>query len=364
MQKALRNPLIETEKSYDIFQNKNGQLCICIKNCEGEVTMPEIFFSCGKNALFRRRLDQYVLLEDINEQAKNLLEETALMDGEAAVADVERSVTDHPEDLENIETYKVPVKLLPENVSLDSIEDIRDGSYLFLLPLILVLFPNDYNSEAHTFEPIKENSYNRAKVLIEECADVNVSLGSFSPFGNVLIYGSGEQRNKMLEYLFKKGADIDAALKLIEDSDLDSSPESCFALYEFYFYMYGADPKVNVNLKEFIERKDPTKATKYFDLALKAGYEPALKIIKNEEEWGDTKGIVRALCKAHPREVPVSLSRDQLKKMIRKFGLTESPEPPANIYLTSIIHEWILYFHGISNEELRRQRNSLPPEDR
>ena len=129
-----RKPLIVTEELYDILQNGGGDLLFSIKQREGEVRMPEIFYSGGKNALFRRRMDQYVLLDEIHEDVRDSL---GRLD-EVLVA--EMIYGNEKKDI--VKEYMVPVRRLPEIVNLDSIEDIRNDGYSLFASLASLVRAN------------------------------------------------------------------------------------------------------------------------------------------------------------------------------------------------------------------------------
>jgi len=228
-------------------------------------------------------------------------------------------------------------------------------------PLHLTLFPESFDEATRTFQPTLVSQLEKAKLLIEAGADVNFELNSWcTPFSLVMLYASGADRINLLELLCKKGADIDATLKLMEDNASIEAPEYWYALYEFY-YCY---PGETVTSQEIEKRRNHGYAFKFLELSAEAGYPPAVKTNKHYNEWNETDRIAMALCKAYPKEHPVALGREKIIKMIQKQGLTESPEPPHSIYLTAIVRRWILLWHGLSDEEFRRQQNSLPPEER
>ena len=228
----------------------------------------------------------------------------------------------------------------------------------FYKPLVLLLLPEKYDFKTHTYEPVSEENYDKAKMLIEQGANINTFIGGLTPFGAVLTYSQGKQRNEMLEYLHKKGVSINFAIDLLEENANDDIPESYFALNQFY--SYSSNSEVKIELLAFTSLKNPVKGGRFLEAAAKAGHEIAVKIVKRRDEWEDTDSMVKALRKAHPDRVPVALSHEQILKMINDLGLTESSEPPHDIYLTDIQRKWILSSHGIDEEEYRRQRNSRP----
>jgi len=126
-----REPLIQTEGYYDILQNKDGALLFCIRVREGEPRLSELYYSGGKNGLLRRRIDQYVLLDEIHNEVKEKLSELGSNGGEVLVA--EFIPTEEKKELDKdkgiIREYMVPVRRLPDNVSLDSAQEIREDSY-------------------------------------------------------------------------------------------------------------------------------------------------------------------------------------------------------------------------------------------
>jgi hypothetical protein len=66
-------PLILIEEFYDILQNSAGDLLICIRTRDGEPVQPEILYSGGANALYRRRPDQFILLDEVHPDVREAL---------------------------------------------------------------------------------------------------------------------------------------------------------------------------------------------------------------------------------------------------------------------------------------------------
>jgi len=174
-----RKPLIVTEELYDIFQNGDGDLLFTIKQREGEPRMPEIFYSGGKNALFRRRMDQYVLLDDVHEDARDSLGGL----NEVLVAEV--IYNNEKKDIVN--EYAVPVRQLPKIVNLDSIEDIRNDGYLLFASLASLVRanPNKPINEVIAKDDLpglaavlaREEEYALLEKCISECLPLNEKLG-------------------------------------------------------------------------------------------------------------------------------------------------------------------------------------------
>jgi len=112
-----RTPLIEIEEQYAILRLENGKLLFNISAREGEERLPELFYSGGKNALLRRRVDQYILLHDLPAAAaQTLSKEDSVL------------ITEESKGRE----YTVKVRHLSPVFSLDTPEEIRaDGYPLF-----------------------------------------------------------------------------------------------------------------------------------------------------------------------------------------------------------------------------------------
>jgi len=128
-----RDPLIYTEPYFDILQNESGALLFCIRARDGEPRLSELYYSGGKSGLLRRRLDQYVWLEEIHEAAREKLSEVGRSEANEVlfaeyVPSEEKTEKDKNKGI--IREYTVPVRRLPNIISLESIEEIRKDAYL------------------------------------------------------------------------------------------------------------------------------------------------------------------------------------------------------------------------------------------
>jgi len=128
-----REPLFHTENYYDILENSKGELLFCIRVRGGEPRMSELFYSGGKNALLRRRIDQYVVLDEVHEGIREKLGALGSSgNGEVLIAEFipaeEKTALDKDKGI--IREYTVPVRRLPDIVSFETIPDIRDNGYV------------------------------------------------------------------------------------------------------------------------------------------------------------------------------------------------------------------------------------------
>ncbi|MCL2243444.1 MAG: hypothetical protein FWC03_03130 [Treponema sp.] len=398
-----RKPLIETDKWHNILRKKDGKPLLCIRNREGEARLPEIFYSGGKNALVRRRMDQYVLISDINKDARETLSKTQEIHVAEFLPDIKKK--DDSINKSVIREYRSPVRLLPENISLDSAQDIcTDGYLLFtslasmlranadkpvkdviarddlpnlasilvreedyrlldkcaaegvslnervgwyfkswqptplfyitlnkiwylmkdpvkmlnylkknkadfdlasiegdtplgnqctlngspeimkalldcgansnadttsggysIKPLQLVLFPGEFNEEQQTFTPYRAVDAEKARLLIEGSADVNADNEGLTPLAQAITYGRGNERAGIVTLLYKRGADVDAALKYMEGLAKEGSAVYCYALYEFYAGL----PDSKIPMPWMAAWKNPDTAQYYLELSEK-----------------------------------------------------------------------------------------------
>ena len=250
-----RKPLITAEESYNILQNTDRKLLFCVKPREGEVILPEIFYSGGKNALLRRRIDQYVLLDEIREDTREALNKL----DKVLVAELAPGA-----DLKNAEKeYMVPVRHLPEIISLDSIEDIRNDRYpLFASlaslarentdkPVSEVIAKDDLPGLAAVLA--REEDYALLTQYIAENLPLNEKIGwwfkSWQPTPLFYItvkkvWSCMKDPAKMLAFLVENRADpnlagIEGDTPLGNQCYLDGSLEIMKALLEC-----GADPNI------------------------------------------------------------------------------------------------------------------------
>ena len=227
-----RAPLIETEEQYAILRLENGKLLFNISAREGEERLPELFYSGGKNALLRRRVDQYVLL------TSNFDEEWPLATNDN-YEDIYRTLNEtdeifvaefipYSEKKETVEAYQVPVRHLPQVFSLDTPEEIRaDGYPLFAslaalvrariaegLPISDILPKDDIPTLAAVLA--MEEDYLLLDKYIEEHLPLNAKANWLfkdwqpTPLFYVTTYKVVQSMNdaiKMIRYLAKHGAD-------------------------------------------------------------------------------------------------------------------------------------------------------------
>jgi hypothetical protein len=227
-----RAPLIETEEQYAILRLENGKLLFNISAREGEERLPELFYSGGKNALLRRRVDQYVLLtsnfdeewplatNDNYEDIYKTLNET----DEIFVAEF----IPYSETKETVEAYQVPVRHLPQVFSFDTPEEIRaDGYPLFAslaalvrtriaegLPISEILSKDDIPTLAAVLA--REEDYPLLDKYIGENLPLNAKANWLfkdwqpTPLFYVSTYKAVQSMKdpvKMIRYLAKHGAD-------------------------------------------------------------------------------------------------------------------------------------------------------------
>jgi len=119
--------LIEkVEDEYSIYRNENNDLMFCIQLRKGDENLPEIYYSGGKNALLRRRIDQFVLLDEMHPETRGTLSKI----DEVLVAEYLPDEDPESDKRERIKKeYTVPVRQIPENFNLDTIYEILLDSY-------------------------------------------------------------------------------------------------------------------------------------------------------------------------------------------------------------------------------------------
>jgi tetratricopeptide (TPR) repeat protein len=128
--KPMEDNIIFTENNFKIEQNENGEFVFHLKNHEKMPSLSEIFYDGKNNALFRRRFDQFVFLEnipaDIREalyNAENIfVTETITVDDEGIPVSEEEYNTLY---------YKVKVRKYAVEDSLVSIDAIKEDGYFF-----------------------------------------------------------------------------------------------------------------------------------------------------------------------------------------------------------------------------------------
>jgi tetratricopeptide (TPR) repeat protein len=216
-----REPLVKTCENFTVFQNHKSSLLFCINPCEGDVRQPELFYSGGVNALLRRRIDQYIFLENIPEDIRkelNTLNEILITEKK-------------PENNKDIQDeYKVPVRYIPDTGSLNSIEDIREDGYLLFVfltsiartqnekPLTKTISKEEFSNLAAILA--KEEDYELLDKFIAEGLPLNERLGWWfkdwqpTPLFYITankVWSNMKEPVKMLHYLVNNGADPNIA---------------------------------------------------------------------------------------------------------------------------------------------------------
>jgi hypothetical protein len=138
-------------------------------------------------------------------------------------------------------------------------------------PLLLALCPPDSDPETHTFTPLTADGVERAKLLIANGADVNTVWeweSGITPLSLAIAYARGEQQRELVNLLRNRGADVDAALKGLENCACEQRPEYYYALYEFY----AGFPDQTRPMPGMTLRVNHEIARHYLALAAKAGY--------------------------------------------------------------------------------------------
>jgi tetratricopeptide (TPR) repeat protein len=128
--KPMEDNIIFTENNFKIEQNKKGEIVFHLNNREKMPALPEVFYDGKNNALFRRRFDQFVFLENIPADMREALHnaenifvtETIIVDDEGIPVS---------EDEYNTLYYKVKVRKYAVNDSLVSIDAIKEDGYFF-----------------------------------------------------------------------------------------------------------------------------------------------------------------------------------------------------------------------------------------
>jgi tetratricopeptide (TPR) repeat protein len=154
-------------------------------------------------------------------------------------------------------------------------------------PLLLALFPPDSDPQTNTFTPLTAENVERVKLLIANGADVNTvwewELG-ITPLSLAIAYARGEQQRELVNLLRNRGADVDAALKGLENCACEQSPQYYYALYEFYAgFPNQTEPMPGMTL-----RVNHKIARHFLALAAKYGYRE--NIDEDEAEYEHEEG--------------------------------------------------------------------------
>ena len=117
------------ETYYDILQNKDGDLLFCVKVREEEPENPYIEYDGGANALFYRRPEQVILLDEVHPDTR----EAVLTAEKVLFAEfIPKSEQTKPEEEGVIREYMVDVRKVekvPEFEEDDSDEEYNDDFY-------------------------------------------------------------------------------------------------------------------------------------------------------------------------------------------------------------------------------------------
>ena len=212
-----RASLIETEIKFNIIHDNEG-LAFYTKKCEGDEWRPEVFYSGGKNALLRRRMDQYIFFVDIRDD---------VLDGLRYAEEIDIIETNPKK---NDIQYKAVMRQLPENVNLDSVDEIINDGYVLFASLAALVRANADKpiSEVIADDDIpnlavilaREEDYELLDKLIAEGFSLNniadKRFREWQPTPLFYISMSGiwftmEDPVRMLYYLIDHGADINKA---------------------------------------------------------------------------------------------------------------------------------------------------------
>jgi len=232
-----REPLIQIENYFDIIQNKDGDLLFCVRTREGEPHMSELYYSGGKNALFCRRLGQYILLEEMHETIRNeIYNSDRVLFAEFVPSEEKR---DYKKDSGVIREYYVHVRFLPPAISLDSVDALQ-----------------------------------RAKLLIDAGSDVNAVTDPFCPLSLAILNGKGIYRKELVQLLLGKGANVEIAIKWMVDWG-ETYPENYYALFELYSGLHDLTGPI----LELARWYNQETALYYLQLSAEKGYAPAKRLL-------------------------------------------------------------------------------------
>ena len=117
-----RTPLIKSEWPYKFNSGETGEAVFRVNITEGEPRLCEMFYSGGRSVLLRRRIDQYILMNRLPEEAAKALSEN----DSAQIIDVSQNET-------GAETsgfsYTAKIRRLPQCVNIDKPEAVREDGY-------------------------------------------------------------------------------------------------------------------------------------------------------------------------------------------------------------------------------------------
>ncbi|MCL2229890.1 MAG: hypothetical protein FWC01_02240 [Treponema sp.] len=218
---GLGKPLIVSEKIS--IQKNAGNIVLCLPSHEGEPIEPEILYSGGENALFRRRPDQFILFEKVPEEFFNedYVRETIFNKKEVLILEKSSGLKDE---------YSAKINLVFE--ILDSVETIvYDGYPLHTsLRARVTAEPDKPIRDIIESENLinlaavlaREENYDLLKKYFDEGLPINDLIShSFkrwqpTPFHYVSTFrlvGYMQDPIKMLRYLAANGADPNIACK-------------------------------------------------------------------------------------------------------------------------------------------------------
>jgi tetratricopeptide (TPR) repeat protein len=155
-------------------------------------------------------------------------------------------------------------------------------------PLNQLLRPShDGSANRLGWIPLTETQTGMAAMLLEYGADPNSDMYILTPLVQVFTYGEGPHCTELIKLLIKKGANIDAAIKAMEDhiqedeaqETEDAGAQEAKALFLYALYrLYSAG--------EFIPQ-DKEKAAGFLARAADFGYQPAVAELGSGQYHGE-----------------------------------------------------------------------------
>lgn len=126
----MEDNIIFAEGKFTVEKNPQDGIVFHLNNREGMPLLPELFYDGGRNALLRRRFDQFVFLENIPAGMKDALfnADTFFVTEIITVDDEGNPVS---EDEYNTLYYKGKIRKHPADASLESIDSIKKSGYFF-----------------------------------------------------------------------------------------------------------------------------------------------------------------------------------------------------------------------------------------